>query len=102
MLLTRRNKIVTRGRWREGTGSKGSWGKEWGWCFRARCGEETDRWIDGHKNEWKSASDGVKEVKGISRRRQRPGIREVPENQLDDLSCNSQLWAYGTRRDHLL
>ena len=49
--------------------------------FRSRCGEGEERWLDGHENEWKSATDGGEEVRAISRMRQRPGIREAPKNQ---------------------
>jgi hypothetical protein len=41
--------------------------------FRISYGEEQERWIDGHENEWKCAIDGGEEVEGISRMRQRPG-----------------------------
>lgn len=34
-----------------------------------------------NENEWKSAIDRGEEVGGISRARQRPGIKEVPKNQ---------------------
>ena len=43
-----------------------------------RCGEEQDRWPDGHENEWNSVTDAGGEVGGISRIRQRPGIRNTP------------------------
>ena len=39
--LRRGNKIVIRGRWREGTRKEGV-GEEWG--FRIRYGEEQERW----------------------------------------------------------
>ena len=48
-------KIVVRGRWREGTGRESGWRGTWG--FRIRCGEGQERWLDGHENEWKSATD---------------------------------------------
>ena len=35
--------------------------------FRIRCREGQERWPDGHKNEWKSATDGGGEGAGISR-----------------------------------
>jgi hypothetical protein len=38
-------------------------------------------WPDGHENEWKSTTDGNREIGNISRKRQRPGIREAPKNQ---------------------
>lgn len=47
--------------------------------FRVRCGEGQERWLDDHKNEWKSAADSGKEVGGIYRTRQRPGKKEVPK-----------------------
>jgi hypothetical protein len=40
-----------------------------------------ERWLNGHKNEWKSSTDGGKGSGGISMMRQRSGIREVPRNQ---------------------
>jgi hypothetical protein len=36
---------------------------------------------DGHENEWKSATDQSEEVQGISRTRQRPGMRDMPKKQ---------------------
>jgi len=36
---------------------------------------------DGHENEWKSATDRGGELGGISKNRQRPGIKEAPKNQ---------------------
>lgn len=33
------------------------------------------------ENEWQTATDPGEEVAGISRTRQRPGLREVPKNQ---------------------
>jgi hypothetical protein len=69
----------------EGTGKKGLWRGEWG--FRIRCGKEQDRWIDGHENEWNSASDRDFDWWwwwwwwGHLRMRQSPGIRKVPMNQ---------------------
>lgn len=79
---------------------RGNREKKWG--FKIRCREEQARRLDGHKNEWKSEADGGEEVRRISRRRQRPWVREIPEEQWGDLSCDSILWAYGTRRRHLL
>jgi hypothetical protein len=35
--------------------------------FRIRCSEEQERWLDDHKNEWKSANDEGEEVGGSSR-----------------------------------
>ena len=32
--------------------------------FRIRCGEGQERWLDGHENEWKSATDRGEEVGG--------------------------------------
>lgn len=50
--------------------------------FRIRCGEGQDRWPDSHENEWKSTTDeGEVVCGGISRMRQRPGIRKAPKNQ---------------------
>jgi hypothetical protein len=49
--------------------------------FRVRCGEGQERWTDGHENEWKSATKGDEHVVGISRSRQRLGVREMPKNQ---------------------
>jgi hypothetical protein len=45
-----------------------------------RCGEGPERWLDSLENKWKSAIDRGEEKGGISRTRQRPGIREVPKN----------------------
>jgi hypothetical protein len=42
--------------------------------LRTRCGVGQEGWPDGYGNEWKSATDKVEEVKGISRNRQRPGV----------------------------
>jgi hypothetical protein len=30
--------------------------------FRIKCGEGQERWLDGHENEWKSATDRGEEV----------------------------------------
>ena len=38
-------------------------------------GERQERWLNGHKNEWKYTTDSCGEVKNISRMRQRLGIR---------------------------
>jgi hypothetical protein len=51
---------IKRGRWKEETGREGEQGEEWG---------------------VQDQVDGGEEVGDISRTRQRPGIREVPENQ---------------------
>ena len=48
--IRRGNKIVIRGRWREGSGRKRGLGGEWG-VFRISCGEKQKRWLDGHENE---------------------------------------------------
>ena len=45
------------------------------------------------KNEWKSTTDRGEEVGGISKMRQRSGIREVPKH---NLNCDSLHWGYGT------
>lgn len=45
---------------------------------------------------------GGEDVRRISKRRQRPWVREVPENHWGQLSWDSYLWAYGTKRDYLL
>ena len=63
---------------------------------KIRCGGGQERWIDGHKNECKSASDGGEEVGNISRMRKRPGIKEAPKSQWGDLIYDSQHWGYGT------
>jgi hypothetical protein len=52
------------------------WEGKWG----IRCGEGEERWIDRPENEWKYASDGWGE-EAISRKRQRPGMRDPPKNQ---------------------
>jgi hypothetical protein len=39
---------------------KGGWTGEGE--VRMRCGEEQEGWLDGHKNEWKSATDEGKKV----------------------------------------
>jgi hypothetical protein len=49
-----------RGRRREDTEREGKGKEDWG--FRIRCGEGQKRWVDVHKNEWKSATDRVGEV----------------------------------------
>ena len=57
-------------------------------------GEEVqERWIDGHENEWKYATDRGEEEGGISKMRQRSGIREVPKH---NFNCDSLHWGYGT------
>ena len=38
------------GRW-YGQGNEG---------YQIRCGEGQERWLDGHENEWKSATDGAR------------------------------------------
>jgi hypothetical protein len=58
----------------------------------------TERWLDGHGNEWKFATNGGEEVGGISRTRQRPKIREVPKKQWGDLSCDSTLGIWNLKR----
>jgi hypothetical protein len=50
----RRRKRVIRGRWREGTWREGKVNGG----FRIRCGEWQEKWLDGHKNEWKSTTPG--------------------------------------------
>jgi hypothetical protein len=40
-----------------------------------------DGWPNVHENEWKSATDGVVGVESIFRKRQRPGIKDMPKNQ---------------------
>ena len=57
---------------REGKGNRG---------FRIRCGEGQERWLDGHENEWKSATDRGEEVGSISRARLRPGICKETKHQ---------------------
>lgn len=49
--------------------------------FRIRYAEGQERWLDGNKNEEKSATDRVGKLVGIFRTQQRPGMREEPENQ---------------------
>ena len=61
---------------------------------RIRCGKGPKRWLDGHENEWKSEIDRGEEVRGISRMRERPGIREDPRINGGDFSCDSQHWGY--------
>ena len=51
------------------------------WRSRIRCGEEQEGWPNSHENELKYATDEGVEVGGISRRRQRLGIRKAPKNQ---------------------
>ena len=74
--LGRGNKIVIRTKWREGTGREGNrraqdmvWGRtgemtRWPWKWMEICNWRG--WVGG---------------RGISRMRQRPGIREEPKNQ---------------------
>jgi len=38
--------------------------------FRIRCWEGQERWLDGHENEWKPATDRGEEVGSISGMRQ--------------------------------
>ena len=49
--------------------------------FRIRCREGQERWLNGHENEWKSATDGGEEVGSSYRTRQRPEIREARKKQ---------------------
>jgi hypothetical protein len=49
--------------------------------FRIWCGEGPERWPDGYDNELKSETDWGGEVGGISRKRQKPGIKKVPKTQ---------------------
>jgi len=35
-----------------------------GYGLRIRCGEGQEGWPDGHENEWKSATDGGREMGG--------------------------------------
>jgi hypothetical protein len=51
--------------------------------FGAGCGEVKGGWLDGHENEWKSATDaGTGEwVGGIFRKKQRPRIGEISKIQ---------------------
>ena len=49
--------------------------------FRIRYREGQERWLAGHKNEWKSATDRDEEVGGSSRTRQKPKISETTKNQ---------------------
>jgi hypothetical protein len=46
------------------------------WGLKIRC-ERQERWLDAYDNRWKSATD-----RGISRIRQRPGIKKEPKNQV--------------------
>jgi UDP-N-acetyl-D-mannosaminuronic acid transferase (WecB/TagA/CpsF family) len=48
-------------------------------------GEGQERWIDGHENEYKSATDWGGELEVISRTRQRPRIMKPPRIYGDDL-----------------
>ena len=70
--------------------------------YRMKCEEGQKKWLDGHENEWKSATDRSEEVGGHSRMSQRTGIRKVPKNQRGELSYDSLHWGYGTSRGHLL
>ena len=58
------NKIVIRSGWRDRRQWVGFGGVD---QFRIRCGEGQEGWPDGHENEWKSATDRVEEVRGISK-----------------------------------
>jgi hypothetical protein len=64
----------------EGGNWKGEGGEK-GEGFRIRCGEGQERWLEDYENEWKSATDGGEEVGGISKMRQRPGIREASKSK---------------------
>jgi len=46
--------------------------------FRIRGEEGQEKWIDGHENEWKSATDRGEEG---HLQDERPGIMEAPKNQ---------------------
>jgi hypothetical protein len=50
------------------------------WGFRIKCEEAQEKWPDAHENEWKSATNRMRRW-DISRKRQRPGIKEVPKIQ---------------------
>ena len=67
------------GRWRTELGGRGNGEGSFGEGLQIICGEGQEEWPEGHENEWKSATDRGWEVGGISR--QRPGTREVPNNQ---------------------
>ena len=54
----------------------GVWGGECEVQDKVSPGQE--RWLDGHENEWKSATDGSEEMKGISMTKQRPVVRRCP------------------------
>ena len=43
--------------------------------------DKKDGQIDGHENEWKSATYWGREVKDISKKIQRHGRRQTPKNQ---------------------
>ena len=59
------NKRVIRGRWREQAGNRNN--KEDGEIFRIKSEEGQERLLE---NKWKSDTDKVEEVLGISRKRQ--------------------------------
>jgi hypothetical protein len=56
--------------------------------FMIRFWEGQEKWPDEHENEQKSATDRGGEVCDISRKKQRPGMREAPKNQWGILSCD--------------
>lgn len=62
--------------------------------LRIRYKEGQERWLDGHDNEEKSATDRGEEVGGISRTRQRPGIRINGGG--GNLKCDSLHFGYGS------
>jgi hypothetical protein len=81
--LLKENKIVIRGIWREGTdGEREVWKGRWEGGYRIKYGEEPEGQPDSHEDEVKPSNDRGGEVGGgISRNRERPGIREAPKNQ---------------------
>jgi hypothetical protein len=44
--------------------------------------ERQKTWADSHENKWKSSADRSAEVAGISRTRQRHGIREETQESM--------------------
>ena len=54
-------------------------GGKWRGLVLGRVWRGAGGWPDGHEYEWKTGTDWW--LLGISRKTQRPGIREAPKNQ---------------------
>lgn len=64
------------------------------WEFRIRYGEGQERWLDGHENEWKSATDGGGgHLQDETETWDKGGAQKLMGSHL---SCDSLHWRYGT------